>query len=157
MDSYNRNHNWTLSGCSRVIVLLVHIIHSYRSCQTTPLLPADGVWWWEAGHRWRHWNRDGDPVSLPTCRMLMLLFVCETQTHTSKLTIPAVWIQIKLAMQAGWSSLTFVQGSETELSISVQFLQRWRSGARMKRVMLLVPWSLIVNWQFALYIQVRHS
>lgn len=77
--------------------LLVHIIHySYRSCQATPLLPANGVRWWEGGHRWRHWNRDGNPVSLPTCRMLMLLFICETQTHTSKLTLCAVCIQNKL-------------------------------------------------------------
>lgn len=52
--------------------------------------------------------------------------------------------------------LTSVQGSETELSVSVQLLQTWWSGARMKNIVLLVPWSLIVKWQLALYIQVWH-
>lgn len=53
---------------------------TYCSCQATPLLPTDGVWWGECGHGGRHWDRDGHPVPLPTRGTLALLFICETQT-----------------------------------------------------------------------------
>lgn len=57
-------------------------------------------------------------------------------------------------MQVVSVSLTSMQGSETELSISVQLLQTWWSGTGMKHVVLLVPWGLIVKRQLTLYIQV---
>lgn len=55
----------------------------HRSCQATPLLPADGVWWGEGGHGGRHWDRDGHPASFPTCWVLALLLVCEIQMNNT--------------------------------------------------------------------------
>lgn len=49
-----------------------------------------------------------------------------------------------------------MQGSQAELSVFVQLLQTWWSGTRVKHIVMLVPWSLIVNRQLALYIQVGH-
>lgn len=66
------------------------VCQPHRSCQATPLLPADGVWWGEGGHGGRHWDRNGHPASLTTCWVLALLFVCETQISTHE-TSQLMW------------------------------------------------------------------
>lgn len=53
-------------------------------------------------------------------------------------------------------ALTSVQGPQAELSVPVQLLQTRRPSAGMEYVVLLVPWSLIVEGQLALYVQVGH-
>lgn len=150
--------NYPLIGWLRDISYfpLCTVCCSHRSCQATPLLPPDGVWWGEGGHRGRHWDRDGHPVPLPTRGAVMLLFVCWPKHQHLKTHNPWNLYTGHATMQVVSLSLTSVQGSETELSVSVQLLQTWWSGTGMKHVVLLVPWSLIVKRQLTLYIQVRH-
>lgn len=52
--------------------------------------------------------------------------------------------------------LTSVQGPQAKLSVPVQLLQTRRPSAGMEDIVLLVPWSLIVKGQLALYVQVGH-
>lgn len=143
-----------VKGCFFLYNSVVRVCWSHRSSQATPLLPADGVWRGEGGHGGRHWDRYGHSVSLPTRWALPLFFVCETQTQKRETSQSVPFVHDTMLMHRASKWLTSVQGSETELSISVQLLQTRWSGAGMKNIVLLVPWSLIVKWQLALYIQV---
>ena len=70
------NHPWLVD-----MIWLCDMHKPYRSCQATPLLPANAVWRGKCGHRGCHWDRDRHPVSLPTRGAVgLLFFVCETQT-----------------------------------------------------------------------------
>lgn len=81
------------------------VCQPHRSCQATPLLPADGVWWGEGGHGGRHWDRDGHPVSLPTRWALALLFVCETQIPTRETSQLMSFVQDRMLLCAGRISM----------------------------------------------------
>lgn len=76
--------------------------------------------------------------------------------HENWLSVKTEQIYCCFAPTVGYFALTSMQSSETQLSISVEFLETWWSGTWVKHVVLLVPWSLIVHRQLALYIQIRH-
>lgn len=61
-----------------------------------------------------------------------------------------------VAVHRPGTALTSVQGPQAKLGVPVQLLQARRPSAGMEDVVLLVPWSLIVEGQLALYVQVGH-